>query len=106
MEHNEFNLDTHHTNLFRERCQIYGDPRENHRAIALAWAALLHPHAEKIANLEPIPEHTIALMMAMFKLCRSRRAFQQDNYDDARVYLGFAQRWQAEGSARPRGDPQ
>ncbi|MFG0246077.1 MAG: DUF6378 domain-containing protein [Phycisphaerales bacterium JB052] len=94
---NNYNLDNHHTQLLRSRSTIYGDPRENHRAIAMAWATLLHPHAKKIANLEPIPEHTVALMMAMFKLCRSRRVFHADNYDDARVYLGFAEQWQGEG---------
>lgn len=96
MDHNEFNLDEHHAQILRDRAQIYGDPRDNHRAIALAWAAMLHPHAQKIASLQPIPEHTVALMMAMFKLCRSRRAFHRDNYDDARVYLGFAEKWQEE----------
>jgi len=81
--------------LIKDRGEVYGDPRESHCAIAMAWAPLLKPHEQRIANMRPLPEHTIAQMMAAFKLCcRSRLRFKQDNYDDMRAYIGFAEEWQ------------
>lgn len=80
--------------LKAERQEVYGDPIENHKGIAQMWACLLQPHAERIARMEPLPEHVIALMMVGLKLNRMRRRYKQDNYDDLRVYLGFAEGWQ------------
>lgn len=80
-----------------DRQAVYGDPRENHRGIAQAWAGLLQPHAEAIKAGDPIPEWTVALMMAAMKLNRMRRVFHEDNFDDARVYLGFVEQWQKGG---------
>jgi hypothetical protein len=80
--------------LKADRQEVYGDPIENHKGIAQMWACLLQPHAERIARMEPLPEHVIALMMVGLKLNRMRRRFKQDNYDDLRVYLGFAEGWQ------------
>ena len=97
-EHNTLN--EQQCRIVRKRANIYGDPRENHRAIASCWAGLLAPHAESIARLEPLPEHVVALMMSMFKLCRMRMCYHEDNYDDARVYLSFAQAWQEEEENR------
>lgn len=77
-----------------DRQKVYGDPRENHRMIAMAWAGLLKPHVEAINNVQPIPEWTVALMMASLKNLRMRNVFHQDNYDDARIYLSFAEEWQ------------
>lgn len=86
--------------LKRERQKVYGDPRENHDGIAKMWACLLQPHAEAIARQEPIPAATVALMMAALKINRCRRVFHQDNYDDARCYLDFAEEFQREDAAR------
>ena len=81
-------------NLKTERGKIYGDARENHRGIAQMWAPLLAPHAEAIADLQPIPEWTVALLMAALKVARCRLVFHEDNYDDAANYLDFAHAWQ------------
>ncbi len=83
----------------KARQRIYGDPRENHRGIAQAWAGLLQPHARAIGRGEPLPEHVVALLMAAMKLNRMRRVFHQDNYDDLANYLAFARAWQCEAAA-------
>ena len=77
-----------------ERGVVYGDARQNHRGIAGMWAPLLAPHAAEIDALQPIPEWTVALMMAALKVARCRLVFHEDNYDDAANYLDFAQAWQ------------
>lgn len=73
---------------------MYGDPEENHHGIAMMWACLLQPWADKISRMEPLPTHVVALMMAALKLNRMRRVYKKDNYDDLKVYLGFAEEWQ------------
>lgn len=85
----------------RERQKVYGDPRENHRGIAQAWAGLLQPHAERIKRGDPIPEWCVALMMAALKLNRMRRVYKQDNYDDLAAYAGFAEEWQRQDGLQP-----
>jgi hypothetical protein len=97
----EYGLSEDQARISYERRKVYGDPRDNHRGIAMAWAGLLQPHAERIARLEPIPEHVVALMMAALKLNRMRNVYHADNYDDASVYFGFAQAWQS----APRSGP-
>ena len=83
------------------RGRIYGDPRENHRGIAQAWAGLIQPHWRWIGEGKPLPEHTVAMMMATLKMNRMRRVYHQDNYDDLRVYLGFAEEWQKDWTPPP-----
>lgn len=77
-----------------ERAAVYGDPLENHRGIALAWAPLLHAHREAVARMEPLPEWVISLMMAQLKLLRMRYVYHEDNFPDARNYLKFTEEWQ------------
>lgn len=79
-----------------ERQKTYGDAKENHNLIADTWIPLLQPHAENIRLGKRIPAWTVALMMASLKLVRMRHAFLQDNYDDAAIYMGFAEKWQKE----------
>lgn len=85
-----------HPELQRERQEVYGDPKENHDGVAMAWVGLLQPHAERIARGEPIPAWTVALLLASLKINRMRRVFKQDNYDDLAVYASFAEKWQRE----------
>jgi hypothetical protein len=87
---------SHLDEIIAERQKVYGEPKQNHQFIAQAWTGLLHPHAEAIARGEPVPAHTVALMMAALKVDRMRLTFHQDNFDDAEVYLKFAQQWQKE----------
>ncbi len=82
--------------LKEDRQNVYGDPLENHKGIAQMWACLLQPHADKVARMEPLPPWVIGLMMSALKLNRMRRVYKQDNYDDLKVYLGFAEKWQRE----------
>lgn len=78
-----------------ERGKVYGEPLENHRGIAQMWASVLQPHADKIARGEPVPAWTVALCFALLKINRCRRVFHADNYQDGRIYLGFAEEFQA-----------
>lgn len=86
--------------LKASRQEVYGEPIENHTGIAQMWACLLQPHWECVKRMEPLPPHVVALMMTALKLNRMRRRFKQDNYDDLRVYLGFAEEWQKEHEAK------
>ena len=92
-----------------ERRQVYGDPYQNHYGIAQSWAGLLQVWAPRIARGEPIPPHVVALMMAALKTNRCRLQFHKDNYDDANVYMtfaqGFQQRWEREGGEKATPDP-
>lgn len=83
----------------RDRQAIYGDPRENHEGIAAAWAGLLQPWWVEIAEGTPVPPHVVALLMAALKMNRMRRVYHADNFDDIRVYLEFAEKWQKENPA-------
>lgn len=80
-----------------ERQKVYGDPLENHRGIAMAWSGLLQPHWEAIRDGRPIPAWCVALLMGTLKINRMRRIYKEDNYDDLRNYLQFAQEWQRDG---------
>ena len=82
-----------------ERHKVYGDPKENHIGIAQIWAPLLQPHAAAVAAGAPLPPHVVALMMVGLKLDRMRITYHQDNYDDLRNYLLFAEQWQREHTA-------
>jgi hypothetical protein len=77
-----------------ERQKVYGDPLENHRGIAQAWAGILQPWHEEIRRGEPVPPHVVALLMAAMKMNRMRRVYHADNFTDLRAYLDFAQQWQ------------
>lgn len=81
-----------------ERQKVYGDPWINHLGIAQGWAGILQPWSLRIAQMEPLPPHVIALLMATLKTNRMRMIFHEDNYDDASVYLNFARTWQRECS--------
>lgn len=86
------------TEIQAQRQKVYGDPLENHRGIAMAWVGLLRPHWEAIRDGHPIPSWTVAHLMCALKLNRMRRVFSQDNYDDARNYAAFAEKWQRENT--------
>jgi hypothetical protein len=79
-----------------ERGKVYGDPKRNHEGIAQMWASIFQPHAETIAQGKPLPGHVIALCMVLLKVNRMRLRYHQDNYDDLRNYLDFAQEMQDE----------
>ncbi len=79
--------------LEAERGKVYGDPKLSHTNIGLSWTGLLQQHYG-IALDHPIPPELVALMMTTFKCQRSARVYHADNYDDGRVYLDFAQRFQ------------
>ena len=87
--------------LSLDRRRVYGDPEVNHRGIAQSIAGILQPWAGQIAKMEPLPIHVIALIMAATKLNRQRMIYHKDNFDDMRVYQGFAQAWQEEYFSNP-----
>lgn len=76
-----------------ERGKVYGDPRESHINIGLAWTALLQQHYG-IKLDHAIPPEMVALMMVTFKAQRSARAFKADNFIDLHAYARFAEEFQ------------
>ena len=77
--------------IAHERQAIYGDARLSHENIGLSWTGLIQQHYG-IKLDHPLPDWLVEIMMTSFKLQRSCRVFHQDNFDDARVYLAFAER--------------
>jgi hypothetical protein len=71
--------------LVKERAKVYGNPKVMHQCIAKCWSALL--------GVE-IKDWQVALMMVLFKVMRMKYVFKQDNFDDVKVYLSFAEKWQ------------
>lgn len=87
-------LPDHLQAIEEERGRVYGDPQTSHQNIGLAWTGLLQQHYG-IKLDHAIPDWMVALMMVQFKVQRSALAFKQDNFDDAKVYLDFSERFQA-----------
>jgi hypothetical protein len=88
-------LSEHEQQITAERQKVYGDPLTNHHGIAMAWAGLLQPWHDQIKRCVPVPPHVVALMLAGgMKVNRCRLVYHADNYDDAAVYLKFANEWQ------------
>lgn len=79
--------------LVAERGKVYGDPKLSHINIGLSWTGLLQQHYGIVLD-HPLPPALVALMMTTFKAQRAARVFHQDNYDDLRVYAGFAETFQ------------
>jgi hypothetical protein len=81
--------------LEAERAKDYGDFRECHAAIALAWTGYLANRTSVGTGfLQP---HDVAGLMAMLKLVRA--AFKPDKEDswlDAEVYISMARRMAVE----------
>lgn len=79
----------------KQRAALYGDPQESHKAIARAWSAfLLARHGVDVQ----LTDQDVALMMVMFKVCRTARSAKAgishaDNYVDGHAYLQFAERF-------------
>lgn len=76
-----------------ERGKVYGDPKQGHTNIGLAWTGIVQQHFG-ITLDHPIPPEIVALMMCAFKVQRACRVFKADNYLDLRAYLGFAEEFQ------------
>ena len=74
----------------RERGEVYGDPVENHKGIAMMIAPLLQPHAEAIGRMEPLPPSVVCRIMVALKLNRTRLRFHADNYRDLLLFAAFA----------------
>lgn len=74
--------------LIEERGKHYGDPVENHKAIAKIWSGILG---------EDISAHQVALMMAGLKLRRSSTSPDEpDSLDDAEAYVRISRKCVAE----------
>ena len=76
-----------------ERGKVYGDPQLSHENIGLSWTALIQ-QCYGIRLDHPIPSFLVSQMLVVFKMQRAARVFHQDNYDDARNYLEFAEKGQ------------
>lgn len=76
-----------------ERGQVYGDPRQSHTNIGLAWTGLLQHHYG-ITLDHPIPPEIVALLLVQLKVSRSARVFKTDNYTDLHAYAQFAEEFQ------------
>lgn len=81
--------------IVADRAQYYGDFRLAHTQTGIIWAALLRLCQEnrQLPGFEPaIPPDMVALMLTAMKLARAAAGkYREDNYDDARNYLRFAQ---------------
>lgn len=80
-----------HEKIRRDRVKVHGPFETGHQNLADAWTLILRECWQ--ANLPPIPTHVACLMLAQLKLLRAARPFKfsQDDYDDARNYIDFAQ---------------
>ena len=79
--------------LEEERGKVYGQPLHSHVNIGLSWTGLIQQHYG-ITLPHVIPPSLVAQMMVGFKNQRSTRVHKSDNYNDAHVYLDFADRFQ------------
>lgn len=86
----EFMASTRPKTLREQRQPDYGEPRECHYAIALAWNALMAQHINA-TNATVLDARMVALMLAAMKLVREAYHHKQDNLDDAKVYLEFVE---------------
>lgn len=68
----------------------YGDPTTCHINIGAAWSAYL---LNRRAQHGPISEADVACMFALAKIIRVAYSPKQDSFDDAHVYLDFAERF-------------
>ena len=69
------------------RGEKYGPLQRNQKTIGMQWGAIL-THSGWMPG-EPIPGRIVCLLMAALKLNREAYCHQQDNLDDAKVYLDF-----------------
>jgi hypothetical protein len=83
-----------------ERGKVYGESELSHENIGLAWTGILQQHYG-IRFPESIPAWLVEHMMVQFKIQRSARVFHQDNFDDAKNYLEFAERDQKKTNPKP-----
>lgn len=81
------------TATIAERGKIYGDPRESHTNIGLAWTALINQHYGCRLD-HPLPPSLVAQMMVAFKMQRAARVYHADNYVDAHAYTQFTDEFQ------------
>ena len=75
--------------IMAERSRIYGDAQLCHDSIGKAWAGLLQQHFGR--EVEPLPPHLVALMMAALKGVLAVRVYHADNYVDLRNYAAIAE---------------
>ena len=74
------------------RKQDYGPPEDCHANIGAVWGAILQ-QVGYVAG-KPIKPEDVALMMAGLKIIRAGTqcgGIQQDAYEDAHIYLAFAE---------------
>lgn len=84
-----------------QKGSVYGPSRKSHENIGLSWQALLQQHYGIQLPHAP-PAWLVELMMVAFKVQRSARVYQEDNYTDLRNYAGFAERDQREDFAKEK----
>lgn len=77
-----------------ERGKVYGDPKDSHTNIGLAWTGLIQQHYG-IKFDHPIPAFVVALMLVQFKASRSAKVYHADNFIDAHAYVKFADDFQS-----------
>lgn len=77
------------------RHKIYGDPKVSHEAIGYAWRAILQNSFQGII-IPPISADLVALLFAAYKLVRAARPpYHQDSFDDAQIYIEFAEHFKS-----------
>lgn len=85
--------------VFAQRSATYGDARQNHTQLGLAWTALLQSHY-RIELPHPIPPHVVALMMCNLKILRAslpEGGGGLDDFVDLHVYAKIGEEIKYQG---------
>lgn len=81
------------------RGKVYGCPQESHENVGLGWSGLIQQHYG-ITLDHPLPSFLVNQMLCTLKLQRATRVFRQDNYDDLKNYVAFAEQGQKASPSR------
>jgi hypothetical protein len=86
----------------KERGRIYGEPQLSHENIGLSFTGMIQQHYG-LRLPHPLPGWLIEEMMVVLKMQRAARVYHEDNFDDARNYMDFAEEGQIlDPKAQPR----
>ncbi len=86
-----FNLTSEERAIKDAREREYGDPFNCHVAIGDVWNTIMAQRMHRNGGVVVFDPATVALMLAAMKIVRIAYAGGKDSFDDAHVYLKFAE---------------
>jgi hypothetical protein len=86
-----FNLTPEERAIKEAREREYGDPFNCHVAIGDVWNTIMAQRMHRNGGFVVFDPATVALMLAAMKIVRIAYAGGKDSFDDAHVYLKFAE---------------